>query len=48
MEWNKKALMTQYKKRLKSKVLNVLVLVEDLDDIKDLIDKVIKINNRIY
>jgi len=42
MDWNKKALMAQYKKRLKSKVLNVLVLV------KDLIDKVVKINNRIY
>jgi len=33
---------------LKSKVLNVLVLVEDLKDIRDLIDKVVEINNRIY
>ena len=40
--------MAQYKKRLKSKVLDVLVLVKDLDDIKYLINKIIKINNRIY
>jgi len=40
--------MAQYKKRLKAKVLNALVLVEDLKDIRDLINKVIKINNRIY
>jgi len=48
MDWNKKVLIAQYKKGLKSKVLNVLVLVEDLNNIKDLIDKMIKINNRIY
>ena len=40
--------MAQYKKGLKSKVLNVLMLVEDPNDIKDLIDKVVKIDNRIY
>ena len=40
--------MAQYKKGLKSKVLDVLVLVEDSKDIKELIDKVVKINNRIY
>ena len=40
--------MAQYKKGLKSKVLNVLVLVKDLDDIKELIDKMVKINNRIH
>jgi len=40
--------MAQYKKGLKAKVLNALVLVEDLKDIKDLIDKVVKINNKIY
>jgi len=48
MDWNEKALMAQYRKGLKAKVLNALVLVEDPEDIKDLIDKVIKINNRIY
>ena len=29
-------------------MLDVLVMVEDLEDIKDLIDKVVKINNKIY
>ena len=48
MDWNKKALMAQYKKRLKLKVLNVLVLVEDSDNIKDLINKIVKIDNKIY
>ena len=40
--------MAQYKKKLKLKVLDALVLVEDPDDMKDLIDKIIKINNKIY
>ena len=48
MDWNKKALMAQYKIGLKSKVLDMLMLIEDPKDIRDLIDKVIKINNRIY
>ena len=39
--------MAQYKKELKAKVLNALILVEDPEDIRDLIDKIIKINNRI-
>jgi len=48
IDWNKKALITQYKKGLKAKVLNALVLVKNLNNIKDLIDKVVKIDNRIY
>jgi len=40
--------MTQYKKGLKLKVLDTLVMVEDPEDIRDLINKVVKINNRIY
>ena len=40
--------MFQYKKRLKSKVLNALVLMEDPKNIRELINKVVKINNRIY
>ena len=40
--------MAQYKKGLKSKVLNVLVLMEDSKNIWELIDKVVKINNKIY
>ena len=48
MEWNEKALMAQYKKGLKLKVLDVLILVENSEDMRDLINKVVKINNRIY
>ena len=48
MDWNEKALMTQYKKGLKLKMLDALAIMEDLNNIKDLINKVIKINNRIY
>ena len=33
---------------LKLKILDMLVLVKDPKDIRDLIDKVVKINNRIY
>ena len=40
--------MAQYRKGLKAKMLNALVLVEDPNNIKDLIDKIIKINNKIY
>ena len=40
--------MAQYRKGLKTKVLNALILVEDPKDMKDLIDKIIKINNCIY
>jgi len=48
VDWNKKALIAQYRKGLKAKVLDTLVLVEDPEDIKDLINQVVKINNRIY
>jgi len=40
--------MAQYKKGLKSKVLDALAMMEDPEDIKELIDKVVKINNCIY
>ena len=40
--------MAQYKKGLKLKVLDALVLVEDSENIKELIDRVVKINNCIY
>jgi len=40
--------MSQYKKGLKSKILDILVLIEDPKNIQELIDKVVKINNRIY
>ena len=48
MDWSKKDLMSQYKKRLKTKVLDALILMEDPKNIKELIDKVVKINNKIY
>ena len=48
VDWSKKGLMSQYKKGLKSKVLDALVLVEDLKNMRELINKVVKINNRIY
>ena len=40
--------MSQYKKGLKSKVLDALVLMEDPENMWELINKVVKINNRIY
>jgi len=40
--------MSQYKKGLKSKMLNALVLVEDPKNMQELINKIIKIDNRIY
>ena len=40
--------MSQYKKGLKSKVLDALVLVEDPKNMQELINKVVKIDNRIY
>jgi len=45
VDWNEKALMAQYKKELKSKVLNALVIMENPKDMRDLINKVVKINN---
>jgi len=48
VDWSKKGLMSQYKKELKSKVLDALVLIEDPENIRELIDKIVKINNRIY
>ena len=40
--------MAQYKKGLKLKVLNTLVLIKDPKDMKNLINKIVKINNQIY
>ena len=40
--------MAQYKMGLKSKVLDTLMLVEDFKSIRDLIDKVVKINNKKF
>ena len=48
VKWNEKALMAQYKKGLKSKVLDALVLIEDPKNMRELINKIIKIDNHIY
>ena len=48
IKWNKKALIAQYRKRLKLKVLDILVLMKDSKNIKELIDKAVRINNCIY
>ena len=40
--------MAQYKKGLKLKVLDALVLIEDPKNMQELINKIVKINNRIY
>ena len=40
--------MLQYKKGLKSKVLDALVLIKDPENMQELINKVVKINNKIY
>ena len=46
--WNKEALIIKYHQRLKLKVQNALILMENANSITDLIKQVIKINNRIF
>ena len=48
VDWSKKGLILQYKKGLKLKVLDVLVLMEDPENMKELINKIVKIDNKIY
>jgi len=48
VDWNKKGLILQYKKGLKSKVLDALVLIKDPKNMQELINKIVKIDNRIY
>ena len=40
--------MVQYKQRLKAKVQNIIILMEDPNNIKKLIKQAIKVDNRIY
>ena len=40
--------MVWYRQGLKPKVQNIIILMEDPKDIKELIKQAIKINNRIY
>ena len=47
-EWNNKALMVQYRQGLKAKIQNIIILIEDSKDIKELIKQAIKVDNKIY
>ena len=47
-KWNNKALIVQYKQRLKAEVQNTIILIKDPKDIKKLIKQAIKVNNKIY
>jgi len=40
--------MAQYKQRLKAKVQDIIILIENADTLRELINQLIKINNRIY
>ena len=46
--WNKEALMAKYRRGLKSKVQDALILMEDAEDMRTLIDQAIRIDNRIF
>ena len=47
-EWNDKILMVQYRQRLKAEVQNAIILMENLNNIRELIKQAIKVDNRIY
>ena len=47
-EWNDKILIAWYRQGLKAEVQNMIILIEDSKDIKELIKQVIKVDNRIY
>ena len=40
--------MAQYKQGLKAEVQNVIILIEDSKDIRELIKQAIKVDNKIY
>ena len=40
--------MVQYRQGLKAEVQNIIILIKDPKDIRELIKQVIKVNNRIY
>ena len=47
-KWNNKALMVQYRQRLKAEVQNAMILMEDPKNIRELIKQAIKVDNKIY
>ena len=40
--------MVQYRQGLKAEVQNAIILIEDPDNIRELIEQAIKVDNRIY
>ena len=48
IEWNNKALIAWYRQRLKAEVQNIIILIENPKDIRELIKQIIKVDNRIY
>ena len=40
--------MAKYRRGLKLKVQDILILIEDIEDIKSLINQVIQIDNQIF
>ena len=47
-KWNNKTLIAWYRQGLKAEVQNMIILIEDPKDIKELIKQAIKVNNKIY
>ena len=48
IKWNNKVLIVWYRQELKTEVQNVIILIKDFKDIKELIKQAIKVNNKIY
>jgi len=48
IDWNDKAFMAQYLEGLKLKILDMLILINDPDTMRELINKMVQIDNRIY
>ena len=46
--WNKRSLIALYQKGLKIKVQNIIILIKNTNNLKELINQTIKIDNRIY
>ena len=47
-KWNNNGLMVQYRQGLKAEVQNIIILIKDFKDIRELIKQTIKVDNRIY
>ena len=40
--------MAWYRQGLKAEIQNIIIVMEDLEDIRELIKQIIKVDNRIY